>query len=92
MAKSDIHFFETAKLNDPWQAKWIGVAGDDTQRITGDVGEAGALQGIVHVDCFFGAAGFGNGAYSQHRSRERILHAVWFHNRIKDVRNLMQPV
>lgn len=30
MAKSDVHFFETAKLNDPWQAKWIGVAGDDT--------------------------------------------------------------
>ena len=30
VAKSDIHFFETAKLNDPWQAKWIGVAHDDT--------------------------------------------------------------
>ena len=30
VAKSDIHFFETAKLNDPWQAKWIGVADDDT--------------------------------------------------------------
>ena len=30
VAKSDIHFFETAKLDDPWMAKWIGVAGDDT--------------------------------------------------------------
>ena len=29
-AKSDIHFFETAKLSEPWQAKWIGVQGDDT--------------------------------------------------------------
>ena len=30
VAKSDIHFFETAKLNDPWQAKGIGVEGSDT--------------------------------------------------------------
>ncbi len=29
-AKSDIHFFETAKLNDPWQAKWIGIEEGDT--------------------------------------------------------------
>ena len=28
--KSDVHFFETAKLDDPWQANWIGVADNDT--------------------------------------------------------------
>lgn len=27
---SAVHFFETAKLSEPWQAKWIGVQGDDT--------------------------------------------------------------
>ena len=30
IAESDIHFFETAKLSEPWQAKWIGVVADDT--------------------------------------------------------------
>ena len=29
-AQSDIHFFETAKLDDPWRAKWIGVQKEDT--------------------------------------------------------------
>ena len=29
-AVSSVHFFETAKLNDPWQAKWIGVTAEDT--------------------------------------------------------------
>lgn len=30
MGKSKIHFFETAKRNTPWQAKWIGVDSGDT--------------------------------------------------------------
>ncbi len=30
IARSNIHFFETAKLNDPWRAKWIGVEKEDT--------------------------------------------------------------
>ena len=29
-AESEICFFETARLDDPWQAKWIGVNGEDT--------------------------------------------------------------
>lgn len=28
--QSDVHFFETAKLAEPWIAKWIGVTGQDT--------------------------------------------------------------
>ena len=30
VAKSEIHFFETAKMEQPWQAKWIGVQDGDT--------------------------------------------------------------
>ena len=30
VAKSEIHFFETAKMEQLWQAKWIGVQDGDT--------------------------------------------------------------
>ena len=29
-SKSDVLYFETAKLEDPWTAKWLGVRGEDT--------------------------------------------------------------
>ena len=29
-AESDVHFFETGRLSESWQARWIGVQGSDT--------------------------------------------------------------
>ena len=61
------------------------VAGNHTQGITCGVGQSGTLQGVIHVDGFLGAAGFGNRADSQHRGRERVLHAVRFHCSEKNI-------